>query len=206
MAKSGKSGISVGRNTKPPELDKKNETTFSRGTANILDLLKPSHRLFVLAYTGPALFNGVKAVEIAMGASCTTYHSRGSAACLLLKRKDVTRAVNAVLRNAFDTSDLSIDKVLRDLELQRIGAIGDRNWNAANHASELQGKYLKMFVDRIEHFQTIDETSTEEITTLLAEVLGKLDNVTIDQIFEGAGRIAAGSSSDKTTQGPSTAH
>ncbi len=51
------------------------------------------------------------------------------------------------------------------------------HYSAAVRCLELQGKYLKMFSDKIEHVQTIEELSTDELVEMLREVnqSGNLD-------------------------------
>ena len=51
------------------------------------------------------------------------------------------------------------------------------HYSAAVRCLELQGKYLKMFSDKIEHVQTIEEFSTDELVEILREVnqSGNLD-------------------------------
>lgn len=47
----------------------------------------------------------------------------------------------------------------------------------AVRCSELQGKYLKMFSDRIEHVETIDQIGSEQLIDLLREIMesGEID-------------------------------
>jgi phage terminase small subunit len=71
-----------------------------------------------------------------------------------------------LLKNA----EVTIEKVLHDLEDQRTKALGAGQYAPAVRCSELQGKYLKMFVDKIEHVQTIEDVSNEELARLLREI------------------------------------
>lgn len=75
------------------------------------------------------------------------------------------------------SADVTIEKVLRDVEDERTQALDAGQFAPAVRCSELQGKYLKMWVDKIEHVQTIEDVSTEELVRLLHEIAeaGQID-------------------------------
>lgn len=86
-------------------------------------------------------------------------------------RKPLIAAEIAKLeKQALKNADVTIEKVLRDLEDQRTKALDDKQYAPAVRCSELQGKYLKMFVDKIEHVQTVEDVSNEELVRLLREI------------------------------------
>ena len=71
---------------------------------------------------------------------------------------------------ALSGADVTIEKVLKDLEIQRAQALEGGQYAAAVRCSELQGKYLKMFTERIEHVQTIEDVETQELVRLMREI------------------------------------
>lgn len=92
----------------------------------------------------------------------------------LLTYPHVKREVARFTQAATQRVNITIDKVLNDLEEVRVGALADRKWSAAAKASELQGKYLKMFVDRIEHTVAIEELPDEELDRLIEDATAEL--------------------------------
>ena len=66
---------------------------------------------------------------------------------------------------------ITVEKVLRDLEHTRVLALDSGSYAAAVRCSELQGKYLKIFSDRVEHVESIEEYSTERLVELLRDVI-----------------------------------
>ncbi len=82
-------------------------------------------------------------------------------------RQEIDRRMALLMSNA----KITVEKVLRDLEVTRVKALLDCNYSAAVRCLELQGKYLKMFSDRIEHVQAIEDISTEELVNLIKELV-----------------------------------
>lgn len=58
-------------------------------------------------------------------------------------------------------------------------------FSAAVRCLELQGRYLKMWSDRIEHVQTIEDCSTEELVQLLREVIAN-DGLDLEALLSTA--------------------
>lgn len=71
---------------------------------------------------------------------------------------------------ALSATDITVKKVLSDLEITRVKALGDGRYTAAVRCMELQGKYLGMFSNRIEHVQSIEDVSTESLLNLVQEI------------------------------------
>ncbi len=86
-------------------------------------------------------------------------------------RQEIDRRMALLMSNA----KITVEKVLRDLEVTRVKALLDCNYSAAVRCLELQGKYLKMFSDRIEHVQAIEDISTEELVQLIRELIKEGD-------------------------------
>jgi len=106
-------------------------------------------------------------------------------------RDAVHKARDKELAKAIKETDITIAKVLRDLEASRIAATEAGQHTAAIRAAELQGKYLKMFTERIEHVQTMDDVSIEQLAALLHEITS-LNNVNLNSILAGNGADNSG--------------
>lgn len=88
----------------------------------------------------------------------------------LLANASVRREVDARIKQAMKGGDVTIEGTLR-----KVTVIGDKALAAGQYApaakcAELHGKYLKMWTERIEHVQTIEDVSTEELVRLMKEI------------------------------------
>ena len=159
---------------------------------------------WVYWYTHPeCLFNGTEAAKRAgYGGTEQPKNQLWRAAYDNTRNHKVIRIVKERLRKLYAAAEVSVQTVLEELEQNRIAALANGNYTAANQATALKGKYLKMFVDRIEHIHTIEEASTEELQDLLAELIGKVDGISIDRLLTRDGTDASGSddrAGDQTT-------
>jgi len=102
--------------------------------------------------------------QAAIRAGYSPRTAEGQASRLLSNAK-VRAAVDAKLERLSRKTELTAEKVLRDLEQHRVLALAADNHNAANKASELQGKFLGIFVER----QQVDVGPT------LAQLLTDID-------------------------------
>lgn len=116
----------------------------------------PRRQLFIDEY--------LKDMNGAQAAIRAGYSERSARAIAyeLLQMPEIHRAVRERLKEAAEKADITVEKVLWDLEYQRLLAVQKGDIAAANRASELQGKYHKMFVERAEvsvtdHEQALDE-------------------------------------------------
>ncbi len=117
----------------------------------------------------------------------------------LQKNPEVAARIRELLDKGAEKAQVTVEKVLRDLEEQRQKALAAGSHSAAVRASELQGKYLKMFTDRIEHVETIGDVSMDQLLALAADLgtrLKKEGHVDITRALEGAG------SEDVVVSGP----
>ena len=87
-----------------------------------------------------------------------------------LGKPRIREEVDHQLAKATAAANVTVEKILWELQVTYIKASDSGNYTAAVRCLELQGKYLKMFSDRIEHVQSIEETSVEELTQLLREI------------------------------------
>lgn len=109
-----------------------------------------------------------------------------------LVKLNVAKAVKEATAIALSGAEITIEKVLRDIEVARTKAIEAGDTRTALKGSELEGKYLKMFTDRIEHVQTIEEIDDDDLVGLVSEIFsqGTMDPVVIEamkQMMEAAG-------------------
>ncbi len=81
-------------------------------------------------------------------------------------RKEIDRRLNVATAGAAVT----VERVLIQLQATYAMAFEAGKYSAAVRCLELEGKYLKMFSDRVEHVQSIENCSTEELVDLLREV------------------------------------
>ena len=87
-----------------------------------------------------------------------------------LGKPRIREEIDRILGEAMAAADVTIEKVLRELQITYERASEAGNFSAAVRCLELMGKYLKMFSDRIEHVQTIEEVPIEKLTQLLREI------------------------------------
>ena len=77
-------------------------------------------------------------------------NSANEQAARLLTKDSIRQAVEAGLKKKTKKCELTAEKVLKDLESLKKGAKKAKQFAAAIRASELQGKHLQMFVDKLD--------------------------------------------------------
>lgn len=127
----------------------------------------------------------------------------GQVALENLKKPVILEEIERLRQEIGEDVQVSIEKVLNDLEELRVKAMDDGKYQAAVRASELQGKWLKMFTDRIEHVQSLDEISDGDLDKLLIELLGNLSGDDLNRILT---EIAGQRGSGVIAPGTATAH
>lgn len=130
-----------------------------------------------------------------------TDKSLNSMASRLLTRVKVREAVDAAMHKALKAAEITVEGVL-----QRIGVIGDRaladgEYSSAAKCAELHGKYLKLFTDKIEHTQTLEDVPTERLLELVKEILEA--NPDLARLIAGA---ATGGGAGGVVPGNPTTH
>jgi len=120
------------------------------------------------------------------------YQQWANAGLVNIRNKNVMFRVDAIMSAQFDVSRITIDKVLIDLECTRLLAIRSGQLSVARQCSRDMGQYLKMFVERIEQVQTVEDASTEELAALLSDVLKKIDDPNIAEIIRGPSGTVTG--------------
>lgn len=134
--------------------------------------------LFVEEYARNGM-NGGEAAAVAgyNGNKATLYNQ----ARKLLQNRNVRDALANITRESMDNAQVTIEKILSDLELAKSEAMipkWDANGNqkrdlsAFLKATELQGKYLKMFSDKVEITGKLD--TTHDLSNVPTDVLNKM--------------------------------
>ena len=123
-----------------------------------------------------------------------------------LRNPKIHNAIQKVLGTIYAASNLTIERVLTDIEHTRQKAMRDGNWAVALKASELHGKYLKMFVDRVEHVRTVDDATEDELVGLLNQIGKKLDGLDLPGSIGGVGGGGPAQSSGSDSAGTPTTH
>jgi phage terminase small subunit len=119
-----------------------------------------------------------------------------------LSKPYIRAEIDKRMAKALSGADVTVEAVLRRLQVIGDQALEDRKFGDAIRAAELQGKYLKMFTDRIEHVQNIEDISTDELRHLLVEIMeaGQID------IRGLVAKDDAGDGLDADRQGTQTTH
>ena len=126
-------------------------------------LLTPKQESFCVHYTtiGAETFsNGTKSA-IAAGYSEKSAYAQASA---LLKNPKVQERVRQLHAENLGRNGITVDKVLADLEHDKLAARKAGQYGVAKGCTELQGKYLAMFANRYitDDAATIREYSERE--------------------------------------------
>ena len=116
-----------------------------------------------------------------------------------LGKPGIRDLIDKRLEKALSGADVTIEAVLRRVQVIGDKALESEQYASAAKCAELHGKYLKMWTERIEHVQTIEDVSTEELVRLLREIMeaGGLDLIRLiagDGAIDGLLPAAAGNS------------
>jgi phage terminase small subunit len=118
-----------------------------------------------------------------------------------LLKPQIRADIDKRMAKALSGADVTVENVLR-----KIGIIGAKSLEAEQYApaarcAELEGRYLKMFTDKIEHVQDIESASIEELERLLVEIVeaGGLDLVRLFERYGTPGRGGSDNPASKTT-------
>lgn len=103
-----------------------------------------------------------------------------------MQKPAIRDAIDKRLEKALSGADVTVEAVLR-----RVQVIGDQALEAGQYASaakcaELHGKYLKMWTERIEHVSTIEDVSDAELVRLLHEIAEK-GGIDLNRLIAGDG-------------------
>lgn len=107
-------------------------------------MLSPKRSRFVREY-----LRDQNATQAAIRAGYSRRSARQQGARLMANAA-IRAAVERRSAKVAASAELSREKVLRDLEMERAGAVDSEQWHAAIRATELQGRELRMFAERHE--------------------------------------------------------
>jgi phage terminase small subunit len=131
--------------------------------------LKPRQDSFCVHYTtiGSETYSHGTKAALAAGYSESSAHVT---ATKLLKREPIQNRITELQAENMRRNLITVDKVLADLEHDKLLARERHQYSVAKSCTELQGKYLAMFTDKMQ--TEITETRTyniEELKVLIAE-------------------------------------
>lgn len=173
---------------------------------NIDAKLTEKQEKFILSYCSDgARYNATQAAEDA-GYDCKNRRGFEQIGYSNLKNPKIKRAISQRLTQVFDNAELSVDTVLRDLRELRTLSMQKGDYATALKSTEHMGRYLKMFVDKVEHMRSVDDASDEELIALLTEMSGKLDGIPKPESLGGIGADGPAEGSDSDPAGTQTTH
>jgi len=99
-----------------------------------------------------------------------TDNTLASVAVENLRKPAIREKVDATIAEAAEGASITVEKVLKNLEITRAKAFECGKYSVAVRCLELQGKYLKMFTDRIEHVEALEDVSMDSLLQLVEEI------------------------------------
>jgi phage terminase small subunit len=131
--------------------------------------LKPRQDSFCVHYTtiGSETYSHGTKAALAAGYSESSAHVT---ATTLLKQEAIRNRIIELQAENMKRNLITIDKVLADLEHDKIMARKHNQYSVSKGCTELQGKYLAMFTDKLKTETTeIRKYTREELKQLIAE-------------------------------------
>ena len=150
--------------------------------------LTPKQESFCVHYTtiGAETFSNGTRSAIAAGYSEKSAYSQ---ACTLLKKPEIQQRVRELHSENLGRSNITIDKVLADLEHDKLAARQASQYGVAKSCTELQGKYLAMFTDR----SLIEDVGKQrEYTEREKEEARAIAKIRLSQMLDGEQRESEG--------------
>ena len=135
--------------------------------------LKPRQDSFCIHYTtigSDTYSNGTKSA-LAAGYSETSAHVT---ATQLLKQEAIQKRIVELQTENMQRNMITVDKVLADLEHDKLMARENRQYAVAKACTELQGKYLAMFTDNINPMEEQPKQFSDEEIAELQDISGWL--------------------------------
>ena len=87
------------------------------------------------------------------------------------RKPNIRKEIDRRMAKALSRTHVTIEKVLLELETIRIKATNENRFSVAIRYLELQGRYLRMWADKIERPPTIRHTRTDELACPIRKVL-----------------------------------
>ena len=102
--------------------------------------------------------------------------------CQNLVKVKIKTEIDARLADALSGAEVSVEATLK-----RLTTLGNESQAAGQYApavrcAELHGKYLKMWTDKIEHVQDVEEISDAELVRLMEEI-AEAGGVNLNELF-----------------------
>lgn len=110
----------------------------------------------------------------------------GTIAAENMQKPAVRELIDKRLEKALSGADVTVEAVLRRVQVIGDKALEDRQYASAAKCAELHGKYLKMWTERIEHVSTIEDVSDQELVRLLHEIAEK-GGIDLNRLIAGDG-------------------
>lgn len=83
-----------------------------------------------------------------------------------LAKPYIRRQVDSKLKAVLSNANITIEKVLQDIQHVQTLALSSGQLSVALRCSELQGKYLGMFSDKADHSPKVEEVSLSQLIEL----------------------------------------
>lgn len=118
-----------------------------------------------------------------------------------IRKPNLKNEIDRRMEKALSGAHVTVENTLRKLDVVYAKALEHGKYGPAVRAAELQGKYLKMFTDRIEHLQDVEDMSLDQLIALYKE-LEEDGGVNISELVAGNGSGDSASPNppaDKTT-------
>jgi phage terminase small subunit len=128
---------------------------------------------------GSDTFSDGKNSAIAAGYSDRSAHV---AASRLIKRDKVRKRISELHSENMQRNLITTDKVLADLEHDKVMARKHNQYSVAKGCTELQGKYLAMFTDRLQTEQTEQQ---RELTATQAREARRIAEIRAREVMQG---------------------
>ncbi len=128
---------------------------------------------------GSDTFSDGKNSAIAAGYSDRNAHV---AASRLMKREKVRNRISELHSENMQRNLITTDKVLADLEHDKVMARKHNQYSVAKGCTELQGKYLAMFTDRM---QTEQSEQQRELTATQAHEARRIAEIRVREVMQG---------------------
>ena len=168
--------------------------------------LTDKQQRFIEHYCSDAFAFNATAAAKAAGYGAKSPHAFEQIGWQNLRNPKIHNAIQKVFGAIYSASNISIEKVLTDVEHTRQKAMRAGNFAVAAKCSEMHGRYLKMFVDRVEHVRTVDDATEDELTGLLNQLVKKIDGIDIPAGFGGVGGGGSAEGGGPDRAGTPTTH
>jgi len=158
--------------------------------------LTPKQESFCVHYTtiGVETFsNGTKSAIAADYSEKSAY----SQACNLLKNPKIQQRTKELHAENMSRNNITVDKVLADLEHDKLMARKAGQYGVAKGCTELQGKYLAMFTDNTNITDTVKQ---RELTKKKQEESRAIAAIRLQQIIEQGRKKGQGEGQDEAQE------